>query len=133
MTTLLFVVAGYSYLQGVLQTLHESHQGSIHTKERARLVYWPGIDNDIDNVILTCKRYQDALPSNWREPIITKSKPERPFQELAGDFCCYGGQYYISSWSIVARTGLGNLAWETVASKLISALQHVACRVPDIF
>ena len=80
----------------VLQTLHESHQGNVSTKEQARLVvYWPGIDSDIDNVILTCKRCQDALPSNCREPIIAKPKPEQPFQELAGNFCCYGGRNYL--------------------------------------
>ena len=39
----------------VLSDLHDSHQGSVHTKQRARLrVYWPGIDNDIDNIILSC-------------------------------------------------------------------------------
>ena len=32
----------------ILTQLHESHQGSVRTKHRARLsVYWPGIDNDI--------------------------------------------------------------------------------------
>ncbi len=37
----------------VLAQLHDSHQGTVRTKERTRLsVYWPGIDNDIDNVIL---------------------------------------------------------------------------------
>ena len=121
----------------VLQTLHESHQGNIRTKERARLVvYWPGIDNDIDNVILACKRCQDALPSNCREPIIAKPKPERPFQELAGDFCCYGGRNYLilvdcySDWPDIIPMGR-----ETVASKLISALQQSFCRcgVPDVF
>ena len=49
----------------VLISLHESHQGSVRTKERARLsIYWPGIDNDIDNVVLSCKMCQDRLPSN---------------------------------------------------------------------
>ena len=32
----------------ILSQLHESHQGSVRTKQRARLsVYWSGIDNDI--------------------------------------------------------------------------------------
>ena len=38
--------------QEVLRHLHESHQGLVRTKQRARLiVYWPGLDNDIDNII----------------------------------------------------------------------------------
>ena len=60
----------------VLSQLHDSHQGMIRTKERARLiVYWPGMDNDIDNIILSCKTCQDALPSNHREPLICKPRP----------------------------------------------------------
>ena len=39
----------------ILTQLHELHQGSVQTKQRACLaVYWPGIDHDIDNIILSC-------------------------------------------------------------------------------
>ena len=63
----------------VLSQLHESHQGSVRTKQRAHLsVYWPGIDRDIDNVILKCEQCQDHLPSNTKEPIIQKPAPGRP-------------------------------------------------------
>ena len=31
----------------ILSELHDSHQGSVWTKERAKqIVYWPGVDND---------------------------------------------------------------------------------------
>ena len=80
----------------ILQQLHDSHQGSVRTKQRARLVvYWPGIDNDIDNIILSCRQCQEHLPSNHPEPIIVKSRPDRPFQEIAADFCMYGGQEFL--------------------------------------
>ena len=80
----------------VLLDLHESHQGSVCTKQRARMtVYWPGIDNDIDNIILSCKKCQDMLPANAKEPLILKCKPTRPFLEVAADLCCYGGQNYL--------------------------------------
>ena len=75
---------------------HEVARESVRTKQRARLVvYWPGIDNDIDNVILACKQCQDFLPANCKEPIISKPSPVRPFQEITGDFCCYGGKNYL--------------------------------------
>ena len=80
----------------ILTQLHESHQGSIRTKQRARLsVYWPGIDNYIDNVILSCKQCQDHLPSNPKEPIIQKPQPARPFQEIAVDLCSHAGRTYL--------------------------------------
>jgi len=52
----------------ILSQLHESHQGSVRTKQHARLcVYWPGMDNDIDNTILFCKHCQTisrAMPKS---------------------------------------------------------------------
>ena len=121
----------------VLQKLHESHQGSVRTKQRARLVaYWPGIDHDIDNVVLSCKRCQDLLPANCKEPIIAKPTPSRPFQEVAGDFCYYGGREYLilvdcfSDWPDIVAMGR-----DTTAAKLISAMRQSFCRtgVPDVF
>ena len=82
--------------QQVLSDLHESHQGTICTKQRAQLtIYWPGIDNDIDNMILSCQLCQGHLPSNPIEPLIQKLKPLRPFQEIAVDHCTYGRQQFL--------------------------------------
>ena len=80
----------------VLSDLHDSHQGAVRTRQRARLtIYWPGIDNDIENIVLSCKQCQDHLPSNHKEPICLKPTPARPFQEVAADFCSHGGQNYL--------------------------------------
>ena len=52
-----------------LTNLHAAHQGSVQTKQRARqIIYWPGIDHDIDNVILACKQCHDSLPSHPPNP-----------------------------------------------------------------
>jgi len=54
----------YKLRREVLNQLHESHQGTLHTKQRAHLtVYWPGIDNDVDNLISQCQQYQSYAPS----------------------------------------------------------------------
>lgn len=103
----------------VLLKLHESHQGSVHTKQRARMVvYWPGIDHDIDNVVLSCKKCQ---PANCKEPIIAKPLPPRPFQEVAGEFS--------------DRPDIIPMGQDTVAAKLVSVMRQSFCRtgVPDVF
>ncbi len=121
----------------VLARLHDSHQGMVRTKERARLsVYWPGIDNDIDNAILSCKACQDTLPSHPREPMITRPLPDRPFQELAGDFCTHAGRQHLIlvdcflDWPDIIP--MGN---NTTAPQLTSALRSSFCRtgVPGTF
>ncbi len=114
----------------ILHQLHNSHQGSVRTKQRARLVvYWPGIDNDIDNIILSCKQCQDHLPANHSEPIVTKPRPDRPFQEIGADFCAYGGQEFLilvdcySDWPDIIPMGRN-----TTAPRLIAALKKAFCR-----
>ena len=43
----------------MLQRLHASHLGKEKTKQRARqLLYWPGIDNEIDNLVRNCAACQ---------------------------------------------------------------------------
>ena len=60
----------------VISDLHEAHQGIVRTKQWACLtVYCPGIDNDIENIITACQLCQDHLPSNPKEPIVSKPKP----------------------------------------------------------
>ena len=82
----------------ILERLHEAHQGITRSKDRARLtVYWPGIDQDIEMYIADCKLCQDSLPSHPHEPIVTKPRLSRPFQQakVAMDFAYYGGQYFL--------------------------------------
>ena len=120
----------------VIADLHEAHQGIIRTKQRARLtVYWPGINNDIENVITACQLCQDHLPSNPKEPIVSKPKPLRPFQEVAVDFCTYGGKQFLNivdcytDWPDIIPMGTN-----TTTHHLITALRSIFCRtaIPDI-
>ena len=123
--------------QEMLSQLHASHQGSTRTKQRARLtIYWPGIDNDIDNIVLACKQCQDLLPSNTKEPLAAKPTPTRPFQEIAADLCFYAGQSYLvmidcySDWPTIVLMG-----HDTTAPRLIKAVRQSFCRtgIPDTF
>ena len=120
----------------VLQELHASHQGTTRTKLRAKLiVFSPGINNDIENVILSCKQYQDHLPSQPKEPIITKPRPSRPFQEIAVDFCSYAGQNFLiivdghTDWPDIIHMG-----HNTTAPQLTASLLNAFCRTgaPDV-
>ena len=107
----------------------------ISTHQTTGSAYWPGIDNDIDNIVLSCKKCQDMLPANTKEPLISKPKPTRPFQEVAADFCCYGGQNYLilvdcfTDWPDIIPMG-----HNTTTTHLIKALRQSFCRtaIPDV-
>ncbi len=122
--------------QSALRQLHAAHQGTVQTKSRARqVVYWPGMDNDIDNITLTCKLCQDYLPSHPPEPMVEKKRPSRSFQEIAADFCSHGGHQFLivvdccTDWPEIIHMGK-----DTTANRLNSVLLGVFSRygVPDI-
>ena len=109
---------------------------SSYEAKSQTICIWPGIDHDINNIVLACKQCQDSLPFNPREPIIFKPKPSRPFQEVAGDFCSYTGHDYLilvdcySDWPDVIPMG-----HDTTTPCLIAVLKQSFCRtgVPDTF
>ena len=114
----------------ILERLHESHQGIIRTQSRARLsVYWPGIDKDIQYLVESCKFCQQCLPSNVKEPMVSKVRPSRPFQEVAADFAYYGGQNFLitvdcySDWPEITIMNK-----DTSAEALIRAIRSLFCR-----
>ena len=120
----------------ILHELHLSHQGAVRTKQRAKLtVYWPGLNNDIDNIILSCKQCQDSLPSHCKEPLIMKPRPSKPFQEIATDFCSYAGHNFLvivdcyTDWPDIIHMGRN-----TTTPHLITTLLKAFCRTgaPDI-
>ena len=121
----------------ILDQLHTGHQGIVQTKQRARLtLYWPGIDNDIENVITACTTCQDHLPSNTKETIQQKSRPSYPFKEIAADFCQHAGRYYLvvidcySDYLTIISMGR-----DITATHLIAAVRELISRtaVPDVF
>ena len=109
---------------------------SCPEKQRAKLtIYWPGINNDIDNIILACKQCQDSFPSHPKEAIIMKPRPSRPFQEIAVDLCSHAGHNFLitvgchTDWPDIIHMGRN-----TTAPHLITTLLRGFCRTgaPDI-
>ena len=83
--------------RGMLERLHESHQGVERTKRRARLsVYWPGIDKDVADTVTACTQCRHRLPSHAREPMWREDdKPTRVFESVSADYFHAGGHTYL--------------------------------------
>ena len=121
--------------RAVLEALHDGHLGKERTKARARqIVFWPGLDRDIENIIRECRRCQRELPAQQRETLIHRPAATRPFQHLDMDLAEHAGSKYLvvvdgfSGWRFVEP--LGKCA---PTRKLTGALKGIFCRVgvPD--
>lgn len=94
-----------------LQLAHEGHQGIVKTKLRLReKVWWPGIDQDAENLVKSCRACQVVGPVPKQEPIMRTQLPDGPWQDLCADLMgpFPTGEYvfvvvdYYSRWQEVA-------------------------------
>ena len=70
----------------VLQELHEAHPGATRMKQLARtLVWWPSIDQDIENTVKSCAECQ-TNQSSPTETLLPWQWPSRPWSRVHVDF-----------------------------------------------
>lgn len=90
------IIIPLSLRSEVLNLLHKSHLGIEKTKQRARsLVYWPGLDSDIENKVgnySTCQRNRN---SNIHNTMISHEIPDQPFQKIGLDIFEYIKKDYL--------------------------------------
>ena len=67
-------------------TAYTGHQGREKCKKRARqVVYWPGINQDIDNLVDNCEVCQKYQRKQTKEPLISYPVATRPWQMVGTD------------------------------------------------
>ena len=113
--------------KSVLQSLHAAHQGEVRTKRRARqTVYWPGVDQDVSNVVKSCQTCQLHQPAQQKEPIVQEQTPSRVFEAVSADFFQYAGRTYLvyvdrlSGWPCVS-----DMDHQATAKNLLTALREM--------
>ncbi|XP_053685585.1 uncharacterized protein K02A2.6-like [Sabethes cyaneus] len=124
------VVVPEKYSQRILKQLHRGHQGIERMKAIARsVVYWPNIDNDIQDLVRRC----DICASAAKSPPHFQSQPwpraDGPWQRIHLDYAGpLDGMYYLvivdsySKWPEIFQTR------STTASITIRFLQESFAR-----
>ncbi|CAH1242406.1 Hypp6668 [Branchiostoma lanceolatum] len=80
----------------MLDILHKRHMGQEKTKARAKdILFWPGMNAQIEEKIQQCSICQEHQASNLKEPMIPQAVPERPLQNVATDLFCYNGDDFM--------------------------------------
>ena len=70
----------------IIMNFHAANQGSTSMLARARDdVYWPNMDNDINNHVSSCSQCRESAPSQQKEPLLMTEAPEYPFQHTVAD------------------------------------------------
>ena len=94
----------------MLDLIHESHQGIVKCKQRARdILFWPGMSSQIEEKVSQCSlcaQFQRVQPT---EPIIIQDLRDRMWSKFGTDPFEYNGVHYLlcidnySKWIEVAK------------------------------
>ena len=80
----------------MLKRIHEGHMGIEKCKRRARqTIYWPHINNQIEQLVGNCEECRKLLPSKPAEPLLNHPLPERPWQQVGSDLFHFGNSTYV--------------------------------------
>ncbi len=80
----------------VLKELHAAHLGRERALQRARQnVFWPGITNDVTNMVRNCQTCEDFKASNVKEPLMQDEVPKWPGEAIAADLFSHAGKEFL--------------------------------------
>ena len=76
--------------------IHASHIGIQGCLRRAReVLYWPGMNRDIENCIAQCQVCNSQPREQTKEPMICHEIPTRPWEKIAVDLFQLNGRDYM--------------------------------------
>lgn len=72
----------------LLDELHDTHMGAVMMKSIARsyIIWWPGIDSEIENVTKSCESCLSNSDNPLRSVLHNWPWPEGPAQRIHLDF-----------------------------------------------
>jgi len=82
----------------ILQELHEGHPGISRMKSLARMVvWWPGMDKDIEDKVKSCHDCQQDRPKPAPTPLHPWEYPSRPWARVHIDLAgpCFGHMFLV--------------------------------------
>ncbi|KAI0209977.1 hypothetical protein LSAT2_005314 [Lamellibrachia satsuma] len=81
------VIIPSAHRQALLEELHNAHSGIVRMKAVGRsLMWWPGIDQDLEKTAKTCDICMRSRPRPKEAPLQPWSFPDRPWSPLHIDY-----------------------------------------------
>lgn len=80
----------------ILEKIHYSHLGINKCLMRARnSFFWPGMNNQIKDIVSTCHLCQENQPNQQSEPMVSHDAGEYPFEKVGTDIFHLFGRSYL--------------------------------------
>ncbi|XP_043246354.1 uncharacterized protein K02A2.6-like isoform X1 [Amphibalanus amphitrite] len=130
------VVVPQSSRETVLRELHVSHPGMRRMKSLARsIVWWPGIDAQIERVVQNCSPCQQSRPKPPHAELHPWAWPSRPWSRIHCDFAePVRGKYVFCMVDAHSKWVEAEVLPSTASAPVIACLRRVFARwgLPDM-
>ena len=74
------IVVPKSMQKNKVNKIHESHQGIVKSKQRARMIlFWPGMNSEIEDAVGSCVACRENRKAQPSESLISHEIPDRPW------------------------------------------------------
>ena len=128
------IVVPASLQDDTLRKVHEGHQGVERCRARAKAsVWWPGMSNDIKQMIRLCPDCAREA-THRREPLIPTPLPSYPWQVVGTDLFELLGKRYLLVVDYFSRFPEVIQMSTTTSAAIIAALKSVFSRhgIPEV-
>jgi hypothetical protein len=92
------IIIPASLQRSYLEAVHTGHQGITRCQQRAKAaIYWPGINNEIEDMIRKCEPCQKYQASQSKEPLenVASELPSIPWHTISTDLFSLDGKTYL--------------------------------------
>ena len=80
----------------MLESVHIGHMGMTKCTRRAKdIMFWPKMSSEIEEMISRCSTCLERHDSNCKEPLISHSIRERPWQVVSTDLFTWNDQDFV--------------------------------------
>jgi hypothetical protein len=128
------VVVPESQREVLKERLHSSHIGAEGCCRRAReCLYWPGMNQDIKDLVAKCSICRTYERSNAAEPLMSHEVPDRPWAKVGVDLFNFDGTDYLCTVDYMSNFWEIDRLRNTEAKTVISKLKRHFARfgIPD--
>ncbi len=120
------IVIPTSMRNQVLKAIHLGHQGETKCILRAReSVFWPGISNDIRQMVKDCGSCNHHQPVKPKLPIMQPDLPTRPWEKLGTDIFEFNNRKYLMIVDYYSRFPVMRLLSDMTANTICNHFTSV--------
>ena len=123
------IVVPVSMRRELLNKIHESHQGSVKSKQRAReALFWPRMTQQIEEVVESCAECSTFQKAQHAEEMLPAKHPDLPWSEVASDLFEFEGSSYLLTIDYYSKFIEVDELTSITSGSVIKALKAQFCR-----